>query len=158
MEWLNQEQQAAWRAFIMGHQLLLDRLDRDLRESHGISLNEYEVLVRLSEAPGQSMRMATLADAMCHSRSRLTHTVGRMENATLVVRTATADDGRGILATMTARGREVLVEAAPTHVQGVRENLIDLATDSDVRALGRIFDAVSDRLMEGRPAIADVRH
>ncbi len=70
---------------MMGTTLLLDRLDSDLRAAFRISLTEYEILVRLSEAPGRQMRMAQLADAMCHSRSRVTHTVARMETAGLLL-------------------------------------------------------------------------
>ena len=51
----------------------------ELREEHEISFTEYEVLVRLSETEDGRMRMATLADAMSHSRSRVTHTITRME-------------------------------------------------------------------------------
>ena len=68
----------------MGMTLLLDRLDADLRRHFDVSLTEYEILVRLSERPGRQMRMAQLADAMAHSRSRVTHTVARMEKAGLV--------------------------------------------------------------------------
>ena len=50
--WLDQQQQRSWRAFLVGTTLLMDRLDRDLREQHRLSLPEYEILVRLSEAEG----------------------------------------------------------------------------------------------------------
>ena len=48
--WLDAEQQRSWRALVMGMTLLIDRLDDDLRRGHGLSLTEYEILVRLSEA------------------------------------------------------------------------------------------------------------
>ena len=82
--WLDQHQQRSWRAFLVGTTLLMDRLDRDLREQHRISLPEYEILVRLSEADGNRLRMAMLADSVSHSRSRVTHTVSRMETAGLL--------------------------------------------------------------------------
>ena len=103
------------------------------------------------------MRMAVLADAMSHSRSRVTHTIGRMEKAHLVCREACPGDGRGIEAVMTDAGRRKLVEAAPTHVRGVREHLVDLASPEDFAAVGRVFDEVSDRLLLGRPEDADIR-
>jgi DNA-binding MarR family transcriptional regulator len=134
----------------MGTTLLFDRLDDDLRREHDISLVEYEILVRLSERDGQ-MRMAALADALAHSRSRVTHTVTRMENAGLVERSSSPEDGRGILATITDKGHDLLVRAAPTHVAGVRRHLVDLATDGDFAALGRVFDAVSDNLVSAHP-------
>src|ERR671911_2628808 len=104
--WLDQSQQASWRALMMGITLLLDRLDADLRRTFDISLAEYEILVRLSERPQRRLRMAQLADAMAHSRSRVTHTVKRMELAGLVERTESAEDGRGVVCAMTEQGFE----------------------------------------------------
>lgn len=155
--WLDPSQQQAWRAYIMGTELLLSRLDRELREEHGISLSEYEILVRLSESPDHRMRMALLADSLSHSRSRVTHTIARMERDGLVRRQAAAADGRGVEAVMTEAGYRRLVDAAPSHVRGVRQHLVDLATREDFAALGRVFDEVSDRLLEGLPAGTDIR-
>ena len=157
VRWLSSEQQQSWRAYIMGTELLQHQLDRELREEHDISFSEYEILVRLSEADGGRMRMATLADAMSHSRSRVTHTISRMEKADLVVREASDSDGRGVEAVMTAEGQRVLHEAAPTHVRGVRQHLVDLSDRADFAALGRIFNEVSDRLLKGKPVDADIR-
>jgi DNA-binding MarR family transcriptional regulator len=157
IRWLDREQQASWRAYIMGTELLQHQLDRELREEHEISFSEYEILVRLSEAEGGRMRMALLADAMSHSRSRVTHTIARMEKADLVVRHAAESDRRGVEAVMTDQGRQKLVEAAPTHVRGVRKHLVDLASRDDFAALGRIFNEVSDRLLKDMPEDADIR-
>src|SRR6476469_1992391 len=157
VRWLSSEQQQAWRAYIMGTELLQHQLDRELREEHDISFSEYEILVRLSEAEDGRMRMAILADAMSHSRSRVTHTIARMQRAGLVVREASEADGRGFEAVMTSVGRRVLTEAAPTHVRGVREHLVDLASKTDFAALGRIFDEVSELLLKGKPEEADIR-
>jgi DNA-binding MarR family transcriptional regulator len=134
----------------MGTTLLFDRLDDDLRRDHDISLVEYEILVRLSERDGH-MRMAALADALAHSRSRVTHTVTRMEKAGLVRRSSSPEDGRGILCAITDKGHDLLVRAAPTHVAGVRAHLVDLATSEDFAALGRVFDSVSDSLISAHP-------
>src|SRR4051795_13586154 len=120
VRWLDAGQQRSWRAFLVGTTLLMERLDRDLREEHRLSLPEYEILVRLSEADGHRLRMAALADSISHSRSRVTHTVTRMETAGLVARAACLSDGRGVEAVLTRQGLETLQEAAPTHVAGVR--------------------------------------
>ena len=149
--WLDEAQQRSWRALVIGTTLLMDRLDDDLRRSFNISLTEYEILVRLSERPGRCMRMAQLADALAHSRSRVTHTVDRMEKAGYVVRGTTPEDGRGIVATMTDKGFAVLEEAAPLHVEGVRSYLVDVAEPDDFVALGRVMDAVTDQLIVGHP-------
>lgn len=134
----------------MGTTLLFDRLDEDLRRAFDISLVEYEILVRLSERDGQ-MRMAALADALAHSRSRVTHTVNRMEKTGLVQRSRSDEDGRGIIASLTDKGLDLLVRAAPTHVEGVRQHLVDLVGDDDLAALGRVMDAVADNLVAAHP-------
>jgi DNA-binding MarR family transcriptional regulator len=154
--WLDADQQGSWRAFVVGVTLLLDRLDADLQRTFDLSLTEYEILVRLSERPDRSIRMAQLADSLAHSRSRVTHTVARMQNAGLVARSSSPEDGRGIVCTLTDAGYAVLVEAAHVHVEGVRDYLVDLASPEDFAALGRVMNAVTDRLIEGHPE-ADIR-
>ena len=151
--WLDAEQQRTWRALVMGTTLLFDRLDDDLRRTFDISLVEYEILVRLSEREGRQLRMAQLADALSHSRSRVTHTVARMERAGLVQRCTSPEDGRGILARMTDEGWDLLVRVAPVHVNGVRDHLVDLADPEDFAAVGRVFNAVADHLVAARPEI-----
>jgi DNA-binding MarR family transcriptional regulator len=151
--WLDQDQQHTWRAYLVGQTLLMDRLDDELREAFGIGLNEYEVLVRLSEAEQHALRMSTLADAMRFSRSRITHTIARMEASGLVERCKSGDDGRGIVAQLTERGYALLVEAAPTHVTGVREHLVDIADPDDFAAMGRVMDAVVDKLSAAHPEV-----
>lgn len=148
--WLDDDQQRTWRAFLLGTTLLSDRLDEDLRRAFGMSLVEYEVLVRLSDAGGR-MRMAKLADALAHSRSRVTHTVARMERDGLVSRCESTVDRRGVIAALTEEGQRTLERAAPVHVAGVRDYLIDLAGDADLAALGRIMDRVADRLIGDHP-------
>jgi DNA-binding MarR family transcriptional regulator len=149
--WLDESQQQSWRALMMGITLLLDRLDADLRRTFDISLAEYEILVRLSERPQSRLRMAQLADALAHSRSRVTHTVKRMQHAGLVTRIATEEDGRGVVCAMTEQGHDLLVRMAPTHVNGVRDYLVDLASSEDFEALGRVMNAVADKLVVAHP-------
>lgn len=151
--WLDESQQRAWRSILLGHTLLMDRLDDDLRRSHDISLTEYEILVRLSEHPGRHMRMAHLADALAHSRSRITHTIDRMEKSGYVARTASPDDGRGVVATMTEKGMELLESAAHVHVRGVRSHLVDLVSDEEFATAGKVMNAVADHLIGDRPAM-----
>jgi len=147
--WLDPDQQLAWRAYIVGTTLLLERLDRDLRDNYQVSLPEYEILVRLSEAPERRLRMAELADSVKNSRSRITHTIARMEREGLVDRAQCDSDGRGVNAHLTDAGSQRLVAAAPCHVESVRACLIDLVAADDVAAVGRVFAAVADELGTG---------
>src|SRR4029450_10178499 len=81
--------------------LLNARLDRELQRDAGIPHTYYEILVRLSEAPGRTLRMSELADASESSRSRLSHAVARLEEAGWVRRESCATDRRGAVARLT---------------------------------------------------------
>ena len=151
-DWLDPDQQSAWRALVLGTTLLFDRLDDELREAHGVSWVEYEILVRLSEAGGR-LRMAQLADSLAHSRSRVTHTIKRMEASRVVERRTSPEDGRGVEAILTSSGRDLIEQLAPLHVEGVRQHLVDLVDADDLAAVGRVFDAVADRLVTARPGM-----
>lgn len=83
--WLSVEQQVSWRAFLQGASRLIEGLNRQLERDAGLSVSEYEILSRLSETPGRTLRMSDLAMSLVHSRSRLTHTVGRLESRALVL-------------------------------------------------------------------------
>jgi DNA-binding MarR family transcriptional regulator len=156
IRWLTESQQHAWRAFVLGSTLLMDQLDQELRREFRISLTEYEILVRLSERPHRVMRMAQLAAAVCHSRSRVTHTITRMEKAGLVAREDCLEDGRGVQARMTDAGYDLLERAAPLHVKGVRNHLLDRCSEEDFAALGRVMDGVTDALIGQHPE-AEIR-
>lgn len=144
--WLDTDQQRIWRAFLGGTTVLMDRLDRDMRTQHGLSMPEYEILVRLSESPDRSIRMAELADAVSHSRSRVTHTIARLEREGIVRRGQSSDDGRGVSAILTDHGFGVLEAAAHTHVRGVHDYLIANADADDLQALGGIMERVLQTL------------
>lgn len=141
--WLNQEQQRIWRTYLLGAARINDVLDGDLRQ-FGIDLGEYEILVCLEEAPERRLRMSDLASRVHQSRSRLTHTVSRMEKQNLVERRSCGSDRRGVWAHLTDDGFELLRSAAPTHVESVRRIFVEAVDPDDFRALGRAFQAVLD--------------
>ena len=146
--WLTAEQQVSWRAFLGATTLLMDHLDRDLRSAHNLSMPEYEVLVRLSEAEDRSIRMAELAAALAHSRSRVTHTISRLEKAGLVRRGQCSTDGRGVSAILTDQGFAALEQAAHTHVRGVHAYLVRNATPEEFEVIGRVMARIVDQLDE----------
>jgi DNA-binding MarR family transcriptional regulator len=74
-----------------------------------------------------------------------------MEAEGLVERCGSTVDGRGVVCKMTERGDLVLRNVAPTHVMGVRDYVVDLVEDEDLAALGRVMDAVADRLISDHP-------
>ncbi|MGL5811171.1 MAG: MarR family winged helix-turn-helix transcriptional regulator [Nocardioides sp.] len=155
-DWLDDDQQRAWRALVVGTTLLFDRLDDDLQKTYGLSIAEYEIMVRLSESPDRRLRMSHLAFSIAHSRSRVTHTIARMQKSGLVERVNAPEDGRGVFAQLTDEGFALLERAAHLHVTGVRESLVDLASPDDLEAMGRVLNAVADNLVSRHPEM-DVR-
>jgi DNA-binding MarR family transcriptional regulator len=146
VRWLSEDEMRAWRAFIVGSALLEYRLNRELQEEHGLTLADYEILARLSDQPGMRMRMTQLATDVASSKSRVSHQVGRLESADLVRRESCPSDGRGILAILTERGFQVLRSAAPTHLRGVREHLVDHLTGEQQSVITAVFEGVAERL------------
>jgi len=139
--WLSTEQQRIWRSYLLGSALLMERINADLAQ-HGLDVAEWEILVNLSEVEGRRMRMSDLADSVHQSRSRLTHTITRMEKADLVQRTSCPEDRRGVWAELTDEGMALIVRAAPGHVDTVRRNFVDAMSSEDYAAVGRAMAAV----------------
>jgi DNA-binding MarR family transcriptional regulator len=144
--WLDPDEQAVWRAFLDVSRLLFEQLNRQLSDEAGMSLAEYEILVQLSEAPDRRLRMSELADRVVSSRSRITHTVGRMEERGLVYREACEDDGRGVLCVLTDAGFARLEGAAPGHVETVRTIMFDPLDPADAENLGAALTKVREKL------------
>jgi DNA-binding MarR family transcriptional regulator len=145
----------AWRAYIVGTELMRQQLHRELQDAHGMTIADYEVLVQLSERDGRQLRMTELAGRVASSKSRLSHQIARMEKAGLVRRGVCPDDARGVLAELTDKGMDLLRAAAPTHVRGVRDHLIDLLAPEEQEALATMFERVVkhlDDLPTSRPA------
>jgi DNA-binding MarR family transcriptional regulator len=144
--WLDPSEMRAWRAYVLGSELLRKQLNRELQDRHGVTLADYEVLVRLSEPDDRRMRMAALANEVASSKSRLSHQITRLENAGLVRRVDCGDDARGVFAEMTDKGMTLLRKTAPTHVYGVRAHLIDLLTTEEQDSLATTFERVLKHL------------
>ncbi|GAB3590317.1 MarR family transcriptional regulator [Angustibacter peucedani] len=143
--WLDADEQVAWRSYLRAVRLLDEELRRGL-EQHGLSHPEYEILVRLSERPDRTMRMSELAAGVVSSRSRLTHTVARLERDGLVQRRSCTRDGRGVECLLTDEGFRTLEAAAHTHVEQVRSHLLDVMSREEFLALGAALARVADGL------------
>lgn len=145
VRWLSEDEQQAWRSFVTGTRRLLDRLERDLK-THGISHDDYGVLVALSEAEGGRLRMAELADQSVESRSRLSHHIGRMEAKGLVRRESCPGDRRGFFAVITDAGRALMAETAPHHVAGVRAYFLDQVEPDELAVMARAFARMDEAI------------
>jgi DNA-binding MarR family transcriptional regulator len=132
----------AWRGLIRVHSRIVKALDAHLDREHALPLSSYEVLVHLSEADGQRMRMCDLADSILLSRSGLTRLVDRLERDELLERVACDDDARGSYAQLTPSGRTRLAEARATHLDIVRSLFLDHFTEAEVASLGGLWERV----------------
>src|SRR5882757_10255954 len=81
--WLNDEEQRAWRIHLDVSRLLMHQLERDL-QPFGLTMNDYEILVNLSETEDRRMRMSDRAKSTLQSKSRLSHQLTRIAGVRLV--------------------------------------------------------------------------
>lgn len=146
-QWLDVQEQYAWREYLRATRLLEAALDRDL-QAHGLQLSEYEIISMLSEQPDRRLRMSVIAELVVQSRSRLTHTAGRLEARGWVSRESCAGDRRGVELVLTDTGFAEILRMAPTHVGSVRANLLDHLTREELLALGRSMAAISSGIQK----------
>jgi len=144
--WLSADEQRAWRAFIEANRLLYAAIEAQLQHEADLPHNYYEILVRLSETPGRSLRMSELAEASLSSKSRISHAVARLEERGWIRRTECPTDRRGQVAHLTPKGFSALEDIAPGHVECVRSSLFDALTPTQVKQLRTISEAMVKNL------------
>ena len=145
--WLDAQEQQVWAQLSTMILRLQPVLSAQLQREFGISHFEYLILARLSEAPGSKLRMSVLATTTGSSLPRLSQAVGRLEKRGWVSRQPDAEDSRYTLAVLNRAGLRQLKEAAPSHVEAVREFVFDRLTRVQARQLG----AICQRILDGLP-------
>lgn len=144
--WLDPDERAAWLRLVAVAELLPGVLDAQLRGSAGLTHFEYLVLAMLSEASERTLRMTTLAQRTNATLPRLSHVVRRLEDRGLVERVPCPEDRRVTNARLTDAGWDVVVAAAPGHVDTVRAHVLDPLTREQLGQLRAIGDALLTRL------------
>jgi len=139
---LTDTEQAAWRTFIESSWALHTHLEDELRATTGLSMNDYHVMVVLSEAPGRRLRMGELADRLVFSPSRITYQINSMVKRGFVRKQPCPEDGRGQEAVLTDEGMAALVNAAPLHLISVRDRFIDRLDADELAVIARVFAKV----------------
>lgn len=151
VRWLDSDELDTWLKLRAVVELLPGILDAQLRRDAQLSHMEYQVLAMLSEAPDRQLRMTALARRSNASLTRLSHVATRLEGRGLIARTPCPDDGRATIASLTGTGWQVLVAAAPGHVERVRTAVFDGLSREQVQQLDAICTAVLTRIdPEGR--------
>ncbi|MEM7093210.1 MAG: MarR family winged helix-turn-helix transcriptional regulator [Actinomycetota bacterium] len=146
--WLDDDEMRVWRGFLEATERVNQAITDGLKDADNLTLDDYEVLVHLSEAPGRRLRMSELSDRLLHSQSRLTQRVDRLGARGYVCREKCPEDRRGTFACLTDEGFAALEAAAPFHLRDVRAALIDQVEPEELRVLATVFERVAERLRE----------
>ena len=124
-----------WAALTSATGSVRARLSELLDTELGIVPEEAELLVRLSEAPEQRLRMADVSSTLRLSKSGVTRLVDRLAERGLVVRAACPSDRRVVYAGLTDEGRRAAAAAAPAMAAGVARQLDGRLSAADLDAL-----------------------
>lgn len=108
-----------WVRFLRAHSAIVGKLNTELVADHGLTINDFEVLLHLSWAPEQAMRRVDLASSVLLTPSGITRLLDGLERSGFVAREACATDRRVIYAKLTPAGDEKLRAARKTHLAGV---------------------------------------
>ncbi|MDH6677030.1 DNA-binding MarR family transcriptional regulator [Rhodococcus sp. LBL1] len=151
--WLDDEENDAWIALESVLMRLPSALDAQLQRDSGMSHFEYQVLSGLSMVDDRTLRMSDLAAFAGGSLSRLSQVVGRLEKRGWVRRCPDPTDGRFTIATLTDDGWDVVVAAAPGHVEAVRRYVFDNLTRAQVRQLSTVGRRIVHAIDPRHPAL-----
>ena len=133
----------AWAALTAAHTRVTGQLTGALALACGLSINDFEILLRLDHQPPPGLRLGELNSAVQLSQPSLSRAVARLCDRGWLSRAGAADDRRGVLVTITPAGRDLLRRAVPVHAQVVREYLLDPLTPQEQDLLARALDRIA---------------
>jgi DNA-binding MarR family transcriptional regulator len=110
----------AFVSFLRAHAAVTRQLDRELVAEHGLTINDYEVLLHLSRAPERMLRRVDLANSVLLTPSGITRLLDGLERGGLVAKASCASDARVVYARLTDKGAKRLEAASKSHLASVR--------------------------------------
>jgi DNA-binding MarR family transcriptional regulator len=132
----------AWSALTAAHARTAGQLSAALARHCGLTINDFEILVRLDHAPGSGLRLGELNSAVPLTQPALSRAVARLADRGCLSRCGAPEDRRGVLIAITPAGRELLSRAIPVHASTVRDVLLSRLTPAEqdvlAAALGRV--------------------
>jgi DNA-binding MarR family transcriptional regulator len=149
VRWLDATQQRAWRGFVDLHARLAAKLNRDLQQTSGLSLTDYDVLVHLTDVPDGRLRAFELGERLQWDKSRVSKQVSRLAARRLVAKEECETDRRGAYVVLTTTGRQAIEAAAPAHVELVHRLVFDTLTPGQIREWAAISTAILRQLETG---------
>ena len=135
---LGQVQKEAWGALLVAHAALTRRMYKILVQEGFPSLQVYDVLLALEDAPNQRLRMSDLATYLVFDASSLTRLVDRLEKLGYVTRAAHPTDRRSVFACITEKGLQARIGAWPRYRELIQENFGQFLSD---RLAGEVREA-----------------
>jgi DNA-binding MarR family transcriptional regulator len=130
---------SAWVAFLRGHAALTRSLNTQLVADHGLTINDYEVLLHLSRAPDQRLKRVELAQSVLLTPSGITRLLDGLEVAGWVEKASCASDARVTYAVLTEAGRDKLRAAADSHLADVDRLFAAHFEDAELETLARLL-------------------
>ena len=131
---------AAWRGLLRLRETVTRAIDERLRAEHGLSLDDYGILITLIGQPGQRMRMSQLGERRLLSPSGITRAVARLEKRGLLAREPDPCDGRAFFATLSKQGTTALRDAQRSHHAIVRERYLSHLDENELAQLAALFE------------------
>jgi DNA-binding MarR family transcriptional regulator len=129
----------SWVSFLRAHAAITRELSAQLQREHGLTLNDYEVLLHLSHADGARLRRVDLAESVVLTASGITRLLEGLEQAGFVCKEHCASDARVTYAKLTDAGSEKLRVAAETHLRGIDELFLSRYSGSELTALAELL-------------------
>jgi DNA-binding MarR family transcriptional regulator len=146
-------EQASGRAFaalLRAYAGATRSLSAQLSADHGLTLSDYEVLLRLAQAPDRRMRRVDLAEQVLLTASGITRLLDGLEQSGFVERAACSADRRVVYAVLTDAGLEKLREASRTHLAQIETHFRTRLDEGELEEL----TALLGRLDEGGEELA----
>jgi DNA-binding MarR family transcriptional regulator len=129
----------SWVSFLRAHAAITRELSAQLQREHGLTLNDYEVLLHLSHAEGGRMRRVDLAQQVVLTASGITRLLEGLERSGFVCKETCASDARVSYAKLTDEGAAKLKVAAATHLRGLDELFLSRYSGSELTTLGELL-------------------
>ncbi len=134
----------AWAALTAAHALVTEQLSAALTRTCGLSINEFQILLRADRAAEAGVRLGELGSAVRLTQPSLSRAVARLERHGWLRRAGAPGDGRGVLVSVTASGREVLAQGSAVHTQTISELMLDRLTPDEQDLLARALTRVAE--------------
>jgi DNA-binding MarR family transcriptional regulator len=133
------QQLESWVSFLRAHAAITRELSAQLLREHGLTLNDYEVLLHLSHSEGAMMRRVDLAGRILLTASGITRLLEGLERSGFVCKETCASDARVSYAKLTDTGAQKLREAAGTHLRGIDELFTSRYSGSELATLAELL-------------------